>query len=139
MTFCEDEMTNKHEITKLLGIEEGAIDPKNGYVSFKAKLDRRPDQWFATKANVLEQILSTLGTLLRQLKEHTAVPAAEAISAIEVGQYGVQKDPFHDKVLMKIISPVGIPYTFAIPTSAVGEMSERLKTEGSKPTVFGSA
>ncbi len=129
----------KISVTKLAGIEEGSIDPEKGYVVFKAKLDRRPDQWFAAKANVLDQTLSTLATLLRQLREHTAVPAAEAIFAIEVGQYAIQKDPFSEKVLMKIISPDGIPYTFAVPTRATDEMSERLKAEGSKPTVFGKA
>lgn len=132
-------MTNKIVVTRLTGIEEGYIDPKTGYVLFKANLDQRPNEWFAAKANVIEQVLSMLAALLSQLMELSATGAPEAIPAIEVSQYAIRKDPFDDKVLMKILSTDGVPYTFAIPARATNEMSDRLKWEGSKPTIFGRA
>jgi len=132
-------MANKIRVAKLAGIEEGSIDPKNRYVVFKAKIDPDQEQYFAAKANVIEQVLSTLATLLRQLREYGLAPASETVSAIEISQYAVRKDPFSDKVLMQIISVEGIPYTFAIPAQATDEISERLKAEGSMPTTFGKA
>ena len=51
----------------------------------------------------------------------------------------VQKDRWSDVVLLQLITPRGVPYSFAIPCQAVANIAARLRTESDKPTATGTA
>jgi hypothetical protein len=90
---------------------------------------------FIAKIGVAEQIISGLGRMVRDLRQ----PKPQMTAAEDVAEYLVQRDAFGGPVLLRFVTPHGVPYTFALPAVAASDIAERLKTESQKERPVGRA
>jgi hypothetical protein len=64
---------------------------------------------------------------------------AHLLTAENVAATHIQKDRWANVVLMQLITPGGVPYTFALPPQVASDIADRLKTESAKPHQAGIA
>jgi hypothetical protein len=125
---------------RLVSLPSGAVDTEKHEIVFELSVkDGKPLSFVATYG-VAAQITSGLGRMVKQLHQILQEQKGVASSAAEqVEGAHIQKDRWSDTVILQLMTPQGIPYTFAIPCNAVAEMAGRLKTESEKPTQVGTS
>lgn len=90
---------------------------------------------FVAKIGAVEQVIAGLSRMATDLRQRKP----QLISAGEVSGYLVRRDVFGGPILLRLISPMGVPYTFALRTAAARDISDRLKIESEKHQTSGSA
>jgi hypothetical protein len=87
---------------------------------------------------VIEQMLPVLSLLAQAVREQLS-GTAQVVVAQDVSQVTVEKDPWQDQIVIRFLSPEGIPHTFAVPPKNALEIADRLKSEAAKPHRVGQA
>ena len=126
----------------LRGITSGNVDTGKEEIRFALSIARGEPISFVGKFGAVAQAAAALGRMLAELRaqiqakrDGTMAPiAAEQIQACHI-----QKDPWQDVILVQLINPQGIPYSFAMTSAAASDIAARLKIESEKPTRTGSA
>lgn len=86
------------------------------------------------------QIAAGLGTALKILQTTLESEGSFVeLPAEKLEQVHIQKDQWSDNVFLRLTTMQGIPYVFQIPSQNALELSDLLKTEGSKETRIGQA
>ncbi len=86
------------------------------------------------------QITAALAQMLSSLRTRVnKKPATVPVAATSIQWALVQKDPWSDFVLLQLISPEGIPFSFQIQRKDAAALAARLRTESEKPTLTGNA
>lgn len=119
----------------LRGLKDAAVDPDRREVYFALSVKNGPSPDFVGDAGVVRQIAGALGRMAFELR----LPGPEATAAEKVDRYTVQRDPLSEVVILRMMTPEGIPYTFGIPLIAAADIAERLKTESAKAKPVGNA
>jgi hypothetical protein len=126
---------------RLTGLPSGTTDVDKQELRFSLSISHGQSLSFVGKVGVVGQIISTLGRMLTGLRAQLdaqegkmAVVAAEQVRAAHV-----QKERWHELVLLQLITPGGVPYLFAIPCRDAADIAARLKTESEKPTEVATA
>ena len=128
------------ETTELTGISNGQVDLEKQEIRFVLSNTRFQTFDFSVKAGVAEQILMALGRMCTELRSAAVAGNVRRSAAAEdVAVSVVQRERLHDKVLLQLITPSQIPYTFALPLEAAIEISAQLKTEAEKAVPKGRA
>jgi|GEM_PF-1660478 hypothetical protein len=127
---------------RVVGIPNGAVDPERQEVSFALATAERKAFSFVAKIGVAEQIIAGLGRMVHGIREarlEKGEANAQTTAAEDVAQYLVQRDPWADRVLLRLVTPQGVPYTFALPASAAADMGARLNAESANRSTTGRA
>ena len=61
-----------------------------------------------------------------------AAKSLEPTSAEPIASHLIQKEDWSDVVLMQLVTPQGVPYTFELSRQTAIEIADRLKTESAK-------
>jgi hypothetical protein len=83
---------------------------------------------FVAEIAVAEQISSALGRMAKELRQ----PGPQTVIAEPIAEYTVQLDAFGEAVILRLVTPHGVPHTFALPADTAAEIGARLKTESEK-------
>ena len=117
-----------------------SVPPFTFHVHFTLAVSEGPPISLVARYGVASQVIAGLGRMLLQMREALEKEkSTETVAAETVVDVHVQKERWSDMVLVQMMTPHGIPYTFAIPTQAAGEIADRLKIESAKPTETGRA
>ncbi len=125
---------------ELTGLTNGAADPENQELHFTFTDRQYLTYEFSAKASVAEQIISALARMNRELRS-AAIKGdiIRSASAENVAAAHVQRERLHDVVLLQLITPEDVPYTFALGREAAADISARLKSESEKDVPKGRA
>jgi hypothetical protein len=89
---------------------------------------------------VAAQIASGLGTALRMLRVALAAEGTvEPVAAEDIQEIHIQKTLLADAVVVELVTTLGIPYIFQIPSRMAAELADRLKIEAAKHIESGRA
>jgi hypothetical protein len=120
---------------RLAGLAEGTINNEKGEVNFVLKISDGRGLAFVAEVTAARQISSALGKMALQAKQSMPL----MVGAEKVVQYGVKNDAFGDVVLLQLVSEDGVPYMFALPRSAAGDIATRLSSESERHSETGRA
>jgi len=120
---------------RLTGIPGGAVDLQKREIDFRLQLDNGGELAFIAGLSAAEQIASALGRMTQQLRQSKP----QNVIAEQVAEYAVQRDPHGGPVLLRLVTPQGIPYTFALPLAAATDIVTRLQIESAKVHPSGNA
>ena len=123
------------KVHRLLGLPDGAVDTAKQEINFTLAVSSEQPLRFIAKIGVAEQVIAALAPMIRALRQ----PHSQAISAETVAEYLVQRDAHGGPVIVRLVTPHGVPHTFAIPVDAAADIAARLKTESAKPIRAGNA
>ncbi len=130
-------VTDTSELTSITG---GEVDLEKQELRFTLSDSQFRAFNFTARVGVAEQILAGLGRMCTELRKAAIVGnVRRSIAAEDVAVAFVQRERLHDKVLLQLITPSEIPYTFALDLEAAVDISERLKIESEKDVTKGSA
>jgi hypothetical protein len=126
---------------RLTGLPEGAADVANQELRFSLSVARDAPLAFVGKIGVVTQIISALGRILMELRIQLEARGAgmASVNAEEVAAAHIQRERWRDVVLLQLITPAGVPYTFALSQEASVDISARLKIESAKSSQRGNA
>ena len=125
---------------RLISLPEGTVDTEKHEISFVLDVDGNRPFSFVAKYGVAAQITSSLGKMVSELHEFlVATKGTESTAAEPVASFHVQKDQWSQEVLLMLMTPRGVPYTFALPHLAAVEIANQLKTQSGKATQTGTA
>jgi hypothetical protein len=124
----------------LTGLTSGAVDTTSHEITFHLSVSGRAPFAFVAKHGPVAQMISGLSRMLSELRRVLdSEKKMEAVSAENVAATHIQKDRWANVVLMQLITPGGVPYTFALPPQVASDIADRLKTESAKPHQAGIA
>jgi hypothetical protein len=125
---------------RLTGMPQATPNSNTRDIRFDLSVSEGEPIMCVARYGVAAQIASGLGTALRVLQMALDSEGAfEQVAIDKLQEFHVQKDPWSDRVVLRLTTIQGIPYIFEIPSQNASEIAERLKTEGSKPTQAGHA
>ncbi len=128
------------DTSELTGISNGQVDLEKQEIQFVLGDTRFQTFNFSVKAGVAEQILMALGRMCTELRSAAVAGNVKRSAAPEdVAASIVQRERLHDKVLLQLITPSQIPYTFSLDREAAIGISADLKTEAEKDVPKGRA
>jgi hypothetical protein len=124
---------------RLLGLAKADAHPDT--LEFDLVFAGESNRTFRFKADLsaIDQILAGLSRLALAAREKQPAGKAQVVSAEGVHQYLVKREPWENVVLLRLVNPHGVPYTFALPLSAANDIADRLKTESAKTAPVGKA
>ncbi len=120
---------------RLTGIPGGTVDPQKREIDFRLQLNDGTQLACIAELSAAEQIASALGRMTQQFRQ----PKSQNVVAEEIAEYAVQRDPHGGPVLLRLVTPQGIPYTFALPLAAATDIATRLQIESAKVRPSGNA
>ena len=125
---------------RVAGLTDGSVDLDKKELSFTLSIRGRDPYRFVADFGAATQVIGALGRMWAEFRSRLDQQGGVApISAEQVSASHVQKERWTDVVLLQLITPAGIPYSFAIPTRDAADIADRLKTESAIPTQTGSA
>ena len=128
------------EAIRLIGLESGEVDLDRQEVRFTLTDTLSQNLELVAAAGVAEQIISALSRMCTALREAAiAGNVTRPIAAEQVAEALVQRERFHDLVLLQLITASGTPYSFSLDRQAAIDISDRLKTESAKSVPRGTA
>ncbi len=128
------------EAIRLIGLESGEVDLDRQEVRFTLTDTLSQKLELVAAAGVAEQITSALSRMCTALREAAiAGNVTRPIAAEQVAEALVQRERFHDLVLLQLITLSGVSYTFSLDHQAAIDISDRLKTESAKSVPRGTA
>ena len=125
---------------RLTGLPKGAVDTQEREIQFELSVAHERPLSFVARYGPAAQVISGLGRMLAELRrvldeaKGMESTAAEAVATVQV-----QRDRWHDVVLVHLTTPEGVPYTFALPPQVAIGIADQLKTESAKPHQTGNA
>jgi hypothetical protein len=123
---------------RLLGLAKATAHPDTEFdLEFAGDGGRRFH--FRAKLDAIEQILANLSQLALASRAKHHAGKTQVVSAEEVHQYLVQRDPFGSAILLRLVNPHGVAYNFAFPVAAANDIADRLKSESTKVDSVGTA
>jgi hypothetical protein len=125
---------------RLVGLSGGTVDTVRHEMSFNVTASDGQSIVFVAEFGPASQLISGLSRMLSELR-HVLYEAQgmKSIAAEAVAASHVQMDQWENVVLMQLITPQGVPYTFALKPQEAAEIADQLKTESAKPHQSGSA
>ena len=115
-------------IQRVKGLPKGTPNIQKREINFVLQTANGDELEFVANVSAAEQIASALGTLAKRMPKSKA----QAVTAEEVGSYGVQREAFGSHVLLKLITKSGVPHMFAIPLAGALDIGARLQKESAK-------
>ncbi len=113
---------------RVIGLPRGDVDPQKQELQFTLRVSDGKEMAFTAKIGVAEQVISGLARMARTLRQ----PNPQAVSAETVAEYLVQQDAFGAAILLRFVTPDGVPYTFALPKAAAIDIAAQLQSESAK-------
>jgi hypothetical protein len=130
-------MAARRRVAALAG---GQVNLDTKDIEFDLTLSDRQTLALVATYGSAAQITSALGGMLKALRGALDSERGMATIAGErVEGCHIQKDRWKDEVILQLITPSGIPYTFGIPTRDAAQIAERLRIDSAKPTQTGNA
>jgi hypothetical protein len=120
---------------RLTGIPGGTVDTQKREIDFRLQLNDGTELSCIADFSAAEQMASALGRMTQQFRQSKS----QNVTAEQITEYAVQRDPLGGPVLLRLITPQGIPYTFAVPLSAATDIATRLQIESAKVLPSGNA
>ncbi len=116
----------------LRGIATGAVDLDKEQIRFSLAIASGLPISFVGDFGAVAQTVAALGRMVSELHAHMRAKAAGTavpIAAEQVQACHIQKDRWQDVILVQLITPQGIPYSFAMTATAAADIAGRLKIE----------
>ena len=114
---------------RVTGLPEGAVDKERKEIHFSLATSEMKPLDFVAKYGIAAQVVAGIGRMMSELRAIQEQPGtAEAPPAEPVTGFSIRKE--RDVVLVQLMTQLGIPYTFAIPTAHAAELADRLKGGG---------
>jgi hypothetical protein len=120
---------------RLVGLAEATVDREKHDVNFVLKVSDGRGLAFVAEAPAARQIAASLGRMAVEAGQ----TAPMTLAAEKIAKYGVKRDAFGGVVLLQLISDDGIPYMFALPSSAASDIATTLQSESAKVSGIGHA
>jgi hypothetical protein len=111
------------------------VDPQKREIQFELSLDDGSALEFSASQSTAEQVISALAPMAKALRQH----GPQTIAVETVAEYTVQRDVYGGPVILRFVTPQGVPYTFAFPSHAAADIATRLKIESEKSVPMGNA
>lgn len=125
---------------RITGLTDGAVDVERQEIRLTLTIGDRGARAFVMRFGVAAQVIGALGRMFWELRRALdAQGGHEATAAEDVAAAHVQKDRWSDKVLVQLITPAGVPYTFAVRAQAAAGIAEQLQTESARSGPIGHA
>jgi hypothetical protein len=126
---------------RLAGLASGSVDIDAQEIRFALSIERAPPLSFVGKFGVVAQVIAALGRMMTELRAqmYARGGAMAPVAAEQIGTSHIQKERWSDVVLLQLITPGGVPYSFALSCADAADIADRLKTESAKPTGTGRA
>ena len=119
---------------RLVGLQSGAADIEKLEAQFTLSTSDGKPLRFVAKLGVAEQITAALARICTELR----AKAARALGAAEqVAGFHVHREAMHDAVMLRIQTPQGVVYTFAMEPRIAVDMAASLKAEGERSISIG--
>ena len=121
------------KVHRLVGITRGAVDTKAHEIQFDLQDSERRTVSFVGRFGPIAQVIAGLARLhfeLRQILQ--TAKAMEPTAAEEIGGHRIHADSWSPVVLVELVTPQGVPYTFEVSRQMANEIADRLKSESAK-------
>lgn len=125
---------------RVTGLPEGSVDVDKQELNFTISVSEGKPTLFVAKFGVAAQVIGALGRMLTELRAQLDKKGGIAsVAAEQVAAAHIQKDRWTDVVLVQLITPRGVPYSFAVRCQDAADIADRLKIESAKGTQSGIA
>jgi hypothetical protein len=126
---------------RVAGVPNGAVDVANQEIRFVFQFADGKQKWHVAKFGVASQLIGALGRLLAELRTQLRAENTMGLtaSAEKIAEADIQLEPWAGEVVMQLVTPEGVPYTFSMPPEAASLLAERLRIESAKSTPPGRA
>ena len=114
---------------QVLGLPKGAVDKNNRQIQFDLAIADGTTLEFLATQDIAEQIIAALAPMAKALRH----AGPQTVAAETIAEYTIQRDVMGGPILVRLVTPEGVPYSFQIPLSAANDIADRLKTESAKP------
>lgn len=125
---------------RLIGLPEGSVNVDAQELNFTLSVSEAKPIALVAKFGIAVQVISALGRMLSELRAQLDKQGGMApVAAEKIVASHIQKERWSNVVLLQLITPQGVPYSFAVRCQDAADIADRLKTESAKPTQSGSA
>jgi len=130
------------KLVRIVGLPGGAADPDRQEVRFTLLTGEGKEINCVAKTGVAEQLSSGVARMVaavRDIRTKASKPNVEAGAAESVLEAMIQREPWADRVILRLVSTSGIPFNFALTVDEAKQIAERLRAESVKTDKPGTA